>query len=267
MGELQARIQEHLDALVRTGAETGVQVAAFRNGALLVDAVAGTADPASGRPMTSSTPIFSFSTGKNVAATLAHVLIDRGVLDADRPITDLWPEFGANGKRDATLRHVLTHTVGLPAMPRAITPRELPDWSRVCAALAEAAPRWPPGSAMGYHAYTFGYLVGELADRATGRSVHELLRDGITAPLAIEGHLSFAVPDDSLPPPARLEQAPARGPADPADDARSSRRGNAGRAPPSGTTPRSCGPTSRRWGPSPRSASPRCSMRSCRARS
>jgi CubicO group peptidase (beta-lactamase class C family) len=207
MSEIQERIQRHIDALVGAGAETGVQVAVYRDGALIVDAVTGTADSATGRPLTSGTPIFSFSTGKNVAATLAHLLVARGFLGYDSLVTDLWPEFGVHGKATATLRHVLTHTVGLPAMPREITPRELPDWSRVCAALAAAEPRWRPGVAMGYHSYTFGFLVGELARRATGRPMCELLREWITEPLGIAGQLYFAAPEESLSGLARLEQA------------------------------------------------------------
>ena len=217
MGEIQDQIQRHLDTLVGTGMEAGVQVAVYRDGDLIVDALAGTADPATGRPMASDTPIFSFSTGKNVTATLAHLLVSRGFLEYDSPITDLWPEFGVHGKDTATLRHVLTHTVGLPAMPREITPRELPDWSRVCESLATAQPRWQPGTAMGYHSYTFGYFVGELARRATGRTMGELLREWITAPLGIEGQLYFAVPNESLPELARLEQQARQWPADPDD--------------------------------------------------
>lgn len=215
MSEIQEQIQRHIDTLVGAGAETGVQVAVYQDGALIVDAVAGTADPTTGRPVTSGTPIFSFSTGKNVAATLAHLLVARGFLDYDSPVTDLWPEFGVHGKATATLRHVLTHTVGLPAMPREITPGELPDWSRVCESLAAAEPRWRPGAAMGYHSYTFGYLVGELARRATGRPMCDLLREWITAPLGIEGQLYFAAPKESLPGLARLEQQARQWPAAP----------------------------------------------------
>jgi len=123
-----------------------------------------------------------------------------------------------HGKATATLRHVLTHTVGLPAMPREITPSELPDWSRVCESLAAAEPRWRPGAAMGYHSYTFGYLVGELARRATGRPMCELLREWITAPLGIEGQLYFAAPNQALPGFARLEQDAHQWPPD-SDDA------------------------------------------------
>ncbi|MFB9904389.1 serine hydrolase domain-containing protein [Allokutzneria oryzae] len=217
MSQIQEQIQRHIDTLVGAGAETGVQVAVYQDGALIVDAVASSADPATGRPVTSGTPIFSFSTGKSVAATLAHLLVARGFLDYDSPVTDLWPEFGVQGKATATLRHVLTHTVGLPAMPREITPAELPDWARVCEALAAAEPRWRPGTATGYHSYTFGYLVGELARRATGRPMRELLREWITAPLGIEGHLYFAAPMESLPGLARLEQQARQWPADPDD--------------------------------------------------
>jgi CubicO group peptidase (beta-lactamase class C family) len=219
MSEIQERIQRHLDTLISTGAESGVQVAVYRDGALIVDAVAGTADPATGRPVTSGTPIFSFSAAKNVTATLAHLLVARGHLGYDSPVTDLWPEFGVHGKATATMRHVLTHTVGLPAMPREITAAELPDWSRVCDALAAAEPRWRPGTALGYHSYTFGYLVGEVARRATGRPMCELLRDWITSPLGIEGQLYFAAPRESLPGLARLRQPAGHRPADPAHGA------------------------------------------------
>lgn len=216
-GEIQDRIQRHVDALVGSGAETGVQVAAYQDDALIVDAVAGTADSSTGRPLRSSTPIFGFSLGKNVTATLAHLLVARGFLDYDTPVTDLWPEFGVHGKGTATLRHVLTHTVGLPAMPREITPADLPDWSRVCESLAAAEPRWRPGAAVGYHSYTFGYLVGELARRVTGRPMCELLRAWVTAPLGIEGQLYFAAPEEALPALARLDQQAQQWPAAPDD--------------------------------------------------
>ena len=206
MTDVQERIQRHLDDLVGRDVETGLQVAVYQRGALLVDAVAGEADATLGRPLTSETPIFSFSTGKNVSATLAHVLVDRGYLDYDTRVADLWPEFGTHGKASATLRHVLTHTVGVPAMPRGVTPSDLPDWSRVCEALAAAEPLWPPGSAMGYHSYTFGFLVGELARRATGSPIGVLLHDWITEPLGLEGQLWFGVPGDRLPVLAHLEQ-------------------------------------------------------------
>src|SRR5690349_19962747 len=112
MTEVQHRIERRLDTLVAEAGEAGQQAAMFEPGRLIVDAVAGVADSTTGRPLTSSAPIFSFSTAKNVSATLALVLVGRGHLDYEGRATDLWPEFGVNGKASATLRHVLTHTVG-----------------------------------------------------------------------------------------------------------------------------------------------------------
>jgi CubicO group peptidase (beta-lactamase class C family) len=202
---LQGQVQNHLDKLVDNGSETGLQVAVYRHGELIVDAVAGVADPETGRQVTADTPFFSFSTGKNMSSTIAHLLVARGLITYDSRIVEIWPEFGAHDKTTATIRHVLTHTVGVPAMPTEITPDDLPDWRRVCESLAASVPRWRPGTATGYHSYTFGYLVGEIARRVTGRSMGDLLRDLIGEPLGISDQLYFGVSDDMLPRLARLE--------------------------------------------------------------
>ena len=216
MSPLQREVQDTLDRLVRSGAEIGLQVAVFRHGDLVVDAVAGLADRVTGRPVTPHTPFFSFSTGKGLASTVAHVLVRDGAVGYETPVVELWPEFGANGKAATTLRHVLTHTAGIPAMPGGLAPDDLPDWPRVCSAIAAAEPRWQPGQATGYHSYTFGYLVGEIARRATGHPVHRILRDRIAAPLGVADELFFAVPEGDLARPARLEDA-GPPPADPPD--------------------------------------------------
>lgn len=204
MPGLQHRIHSLLYKFVETGAETGVQVAVYHRGALVVDAVAGVADSKTGRAVTSETPFFSFSAGKSMTALIAHLLVQTGAVDYDTPIVDLWPEFGARGKEATTLRHVLTHSAGVPAMPRDIGPTDLPDWSRVCAAVAAAEPRWRPGTATGYHSYTFGFLVGEIARRATGHTMRQLLHEWIAAPLSLERELYFGVPRTDLDRLARL---------------------------------------------------------------
>lgn len=204
---IQRRVQDVLDELVASGAETGLQVAVQHRGHRVVDAAAGVADRTTGRPVTAGTPFFSFSTGKGVAALLAHLLVRDGLLGYDTPVAEVWPEFAVRGKHTATLRHVLTHTVGLPAMPGGLDPADLPDWPRVGAALAAAEPRWRPGTHTGYHSYTFGFLVGEIARRVTGQPVRQLLHDRIAAPLGITGELYFAVPPTELPHLACLEDA------------------------------------------------------------
>src|SRR5216684_3908290 len=125
MSDVQKRVQKAIDDLVDSGAERGVQVAVYRNGELVVDAVAGIADPATGRPVKSDTPFYNFSIVKGAAATLAHMLAERGRFTYDTPLVDLWPEFGANGKQKVSVRHVLSHTAGVPGIPLTTTPEDL----------------------------------------------------------------------------------------------------------------------------------------------
>ena len=183
---LQDQVQARLDELVET--ELGLQVAVYQHGELIVDATAGT---------TSDTLFYAASTAKGAAATVANVLVDRGVLEYDAPIAELWPEFAVNGKEKATLRHVLTHSVGLPALPPDATAEDLADWTKMTSYLAAAEPWWEPGTKMTYHAMTFGYLVGEIVRRATGRRISDVLRE-IAEPLGIADEVYFAVPQDQL---------------------------------------------------------------------
>lgn len=176
-------VQRRIDELVET--ELGMQVAVYRHGELVVDAVAGDG-------VTADSLYYAASTGKGASATVVNVLVDRGVLDYDRPIVDVWPEFGAQGKDRATLRHVLTHSVGLPALPPDTTRETLAskvDW------FAAAKPWWEPGTKMAYHAETFGLLVGEIVRRATGRTISDVLRE-VAAPLGIQDDVFFALPAD-----------------------------------------------------------------------
>ncbi|SNR80092.1 CubicO group peptidase, beta-lactamase class C family [Actinomadura mexicana] len=217
MPSLQQKVQGVLDELVGSGAETGLQVAVYHRGALVVDAVAGVADARTGRRTTSDIPFFSFSAGKVMTSLIAHLLVGTGAVGYETPVVDLWPEFGTHGKASATLRHVLTHSVGVPAMPCGIGPADLADWSRVCAAIAGAEPRWRPGTETGYHSFTYGFLVGEVARRATGKTMRRLLHEWVTGPLGIDGELYFGVPCSDLARLARLEDA-APPPAAPAVD-------------------------------------------------
>jgi CubicO group peptidase (beta-lactamase class C family) len=134
------------------------------------------------------------------------VLVERGALAYDTPIVELWPEFGANGKQAATVRHALTHTVGVPGLPPGTTPEDLFDWDAMCAAIAAAEPWWEPGARTGYHAQTFGYIVGEIVRRATGTSISRVLRDEVATPLGVADELFLAVPESQLGRVARLDE-------------------------------------------------------------
>ncbi|MFL5803407.1 MAG: serine hydrolase domain-containing protein [Roseiflexaceae bacterium] len=207
MSDMQKQVQHAIDQLVESGAERGLQVAVYRHGDLVVDAVAGVADSATGRPVTSDTPFYSTSTGKGVTATVVHVLAERGVLSYGTPIVELWPEFGAHGKERATMRHALTHSVGVPAVPANTTPEDLCDWQKICAIIADAEPWWEPGTRAGYHPQTFGYIIGEIVRRATGKPISQILREEVAGPLGVADELFFGVPKSELGRLARLEEA------------------------------------------------------------
>ena len=207
MGDLQQQVQQAIDELVGTGAERGLQVAVYQDGRQVVEAVAGVADTTTGRPVTPDTPFYAYSVGKGATAAVVHVLAEDGVLDYDTPIAELWPDFAAHGKQHATIRHALTHSVGVPGLPSNLTPEDLCDWDKMCAIIADAEPWWEPGTKVGYHAYTFGYIIGEVVRRATGKRISEVLLERISGPLGVGDELYIGVPESELGRLARLEDA------------------------------------------------------------
>jgi CubicO group peptidase (beta-lactamase class C family) len=207
MNDIQQRVQGAVDHLVESRAERGLQVAVYRHGEPVVDVVAGVADPTTGRPVRPDTPFYCYSVGKGVTATVAHVLVERGFFGYDTKIVELWPEFGAHGKEDATVRHALTHTVGVPGIPADTTPEDLCDWDKMCEVIADAEPWWEPGTRVAYHAYPFGYIIGEIVRRATGKPISHVLREEVAGPLGIADELFFGVPESELGRLAPLEDA------------------------------------------------------------
>lgn len=194
--DAQRRVESFIGRLVDRGQETGLQVAAYRRGELVVDASAGVADPDSGRPVDRRTLFNSWSAGKSMTSTVIHVLADRGLLDYDVPVAEYWPQFAARGKHRVTVAHVLTHCAGVPQAPPGITPADLSDWDGMCASIATLPLLWEPGTATGYHALTFGYILGEVVRRATGRRIADVLRDDIAGPLGVADELFFGVPSE-----------------------------------------------------------------------
>ncbi|MGI5285634.1 serine hydrolase domain-containing protein [Nonomuraea polychroma] len=208
MTDLQKQVREAADRLVESGEERGLQVAVYRDGEQIVDVVAGVADPETGRPVTSDTPFYNFSIGKGATATVAHVLVERGLFGYDTPVAELWPEFARHGKQGVTVRHVLSHTAGVPGVPLDTTPEDVCDWDTMVAALENAELWWEPGTKVGYHAYTFGFLVGEIVRRATGKPISQVLLDDVTTPLGVADELYFGMPEKEHARLARLEDAP-----------------------------------------------------------
>jgi CubicO group peptidase (beta-lactamase class C family) len=208
MSAVQKQVQEAIDQLVESGTERGVQVAVYQNGELVVDAVAGIADPSTGRPVTSGTPFYNFSIVKGATSTVAHILAERGLYEYDTRVVELWPEFGAHGKDTVTIRHVLNHSAGVPGIPLDTTPEDLCDWDKMCAAIADAKLWWEPGTKSGYHAYTFGYIIGEIVRRTSGKPISQVLRDDVAGPLDVADELYFGMPQSEHSRLAPLEDAP-----------------------------------------------------------
>jgi CubicO group peptidase (beta-lactamase class C family) len=203
VADLQDVIQAAADEMVASGAETGLQVAVRHQGRVAAEVASGVADPRTGAAVRPGTLFYAASAAKGVAASLAHVLAERGDLGYDLRLAEVWPEFGSHGKDRITVRHVLLHTAGLPGLPAGTTVTQLCDWDHMCAVLAAERPWWEPGTRFGYHALTFGFLLGETMRRATGRTVSALLRELLTGPLGIQDEILFAVPGRLLPRVAR----------------------------------------------------------------
>ena len=192
---MQNQIQTLLNRLVSEGRERGLQVAAYVDGRLVVNAWAGVADARSGRLVDEKTLFPVYSTTKGIAATLIHQIVERGLISYETPIATVWPEFGANGKEQVTLRQVLNHSSGVPQMPAGIGFTELCDWNVMCEKIAALKPLWPPGTRMEYHAMTYGWIVGEVARRVDGRPFTQLLEEEICRPLGVDT-MFVGIPDE-----------------------------------------------------------------------
>ena len=191
------KVRAVLDSLVKDGPEIGLQVAAYLDGKLVIDAWAGKADTATGRLVDGDTLFMLSSTTKGVTSTCLHLCVEKHGLSYDMPIVKVWPEFGAHGKDNATLRHALAHQTGVPQTPVGYTPEWLPDWDRMCRGIADLTPMFPIGERTAYHSLNFGYINGEILRRVDGRPIAKFLQDEICKPLGINGAY-LGVPDSGL---------------------------------------------------------------------
>jgi CubicO group peptidase (beta-lactamase class C family) len=174
------------DAFARNFArhgEVGAAVCVYRRGEPVVDLQGGQADPATRRPWRGDTLALVFSTTKGITAACVLRLVERGELELEAPVARYWPEFAANGKAGITLRHVLTHRAGLAAVDGELTLDEVLAWDPVCRAIAAQAPGWEPGTQHGYHARSYGWILGEVIRRVTGTSPGRFLAKDVAGPL------------------------------------------------------------------------------------
>ena len=177
--------------------EVGAAVAIVVDGRRVVDLWGGHRDEKRTRPWTRDTLVNVYSTTKGLMAVCAHQLVSSGKLDLDAPVARYWPEFAQAGKKDLPVRFLLSHRAGLPAISKPLPAEALFDWDVMCSALAEQQPWWKPGEKHGYHAMTFGFLVGELIRRITGESPRDYLRTKLAAPLHADFQIGLSERDEN----------------------------------------------------------------------
>jgi CubicO group peptidase (beta-lactamase class C family) len=166
--------------------DQGAAVCVYRDGVPVVDLWGGLADPTTDRPYAEDTLQLVFSTTKGATAVCANLLIERGLLDPAAPVCEYWPEFAAAEKEAITVEWVLSHKSGLAAIDATLTLSEALAWDPIVEALAAQKPLWEPGTAHGYHALTFGWLVGELVRRVTGTSIGAFFAHEVAGPLGLD---------------------------------------------------------------------------------
>lgn len=203
-GTVRSRFQPVVDemrAAVVRGEEKGCAVCIYVDGQCAVDAWCGTANGA--QPWRRDTLSVIYSSTKGAVALMAHMLHDRGLLDLESRVVRYWPEFGKSGKKHVTVRQLLDHSVGAVTFPRywdvlGYDSLGLADWELVTTNLAAARPAWPPGTIAGYHAITYGHLVGEVIRRVTGASPGAFFASEVARPLGLDIHIGYADTEERI---------------------------------------------------------------------
>jgi len=168
---------------VESGEELGASIAVNIDGKDVVDIWGGYVDETRTRPWQRDTIVNVFSTTKAISSLATLMLVDRGLLDVDENVCKYWPEFGVNGKEDIKVRHFLSHTSGISGWDDQMTMQDICDVEKSTAKLAQQRPWWIPGTASGYHVFTFGHLLGELVRRTTGKTLKQFVAEEIAGPL------------------------------------------------------------------------------------
>lgn len=193
----QDQVQQWLDEWSASRDNCGMQVSAYLRGKQIINACSGIADPLTQTPVTPDTLYIAQSCSKGVTSTVIHLLAWQGKLSYDDKVAEYWPEFAANGKDQITIRQVLCHAAGIPLMPDHTDMDLLCDWEAMIREIEKLSPIWEPGSKSGYHGLTFGWILGETAARADGRSFPLIVREEICKPLGIENELYFGAPPEA----------------------------------------------------------------------
>ena len=180
------RVREEFECNFLEREEVGASVCVTLDGETIVDLWGGTADVETGEPWMEDTVSLVFSNTKGATALCAHILASRGLLDIDAPVVKYWPEFGQAGKEKITVKMLLNHTSGLPHVRKPLPQGAYYDWDVMVHALEEQEPFWEPGTRHGYQMIVFGWLVGEVVRRVSGKSLGRFFEDEVAEPLGLD---------------------------------------------------------------------------------
>jgi CubicO group peptidase (beta-lactamase class C family) len=194
-GSWHPKFRSVRDEFVRNFAErgeVGASVCVIVEGHTVVDLWGGTARIDTSEPWQEHTIAHVWSCTKGATALCAHILAARGLLDLDAPVVEYWPEYGQQGKEGTTVAMLLSHQAGVPALRDPLPAGAFYDHELMTSILAAEAPFWEPGSSHGYHALTFGFLVGELVRRVSGRTLGAFFHDEVAGPLGVDFSMGLA---------------------------------------------------------------------------
>jgi CubicO group peptidase (beta-lactamase class C family) len=205
-GERFAAVRDALEANLDSGDELGASLVLDIDGDIVIDMWGGFRDEARTIAWSQDTITNVWSSTKTVTSLAALMLADRGELDIDAPVARYWPEFAASGKQDIKVRQLMSHSSGVSGLDQPAVVEDLYDWQQATSRMAAQAPWWEPGTASGYHALTYGHLVGEVVRRISGATLKRFVAEQIAGPLGADFQIGAADSDwgriaDVVPPP------------------------------------------------------------------
>ena len=225
-----ASVRDLFAANLANGTDLGASFSVTIEGETVVDLWGGWADAAQTRRWEKDTIANVYSTTKTMVALTALLLADRGELDWDAPVANYWPEFAAEGKSVVKVRHLMSHTAGLPHLPKGIALEDIYNWDKMTSLLAAKELEYAPGSIYCYHGNTQGYLISEVIQRITGRSIRKFFREELAEPLEADFYIGLAASKNAQvtelippvmkkpPPPIMMNELVKQAFADPARD-------------------------------------------------
>ena len=171
---------------ISSGFELGGSIAVEVQGKKVIDLWGGHLDHSQSKSWEENTLVNVFSTTKGIAAICLLQLIEKGLLDIEKPVCEYWPEFSVNGKENIPVKYLFCHKAGLCGVREPLESGAFSNWNLITSELAKQEPLWEPGTAHGYHAITYGHLVGELLRRIDGRTIGQYFKEEIAEPLNLD---------------------------------------------------------------------------------